>query len=100
MWNGKYVVVGRNGYVGMSTDGENWNISQIDDNLSCLSIAYGNNMFIVVGNTISTPTVPKSYVLKMVVMNGLNLNIVQQILLLNQLLIVSMQTDLLVLEVI
>lgn len=62
--NGKYVVVGRNGYVGMSTDGENWNISQIDDNLSCLSIAYGNNMFIVVGNTISTPTVPKSYVLK------------------------------------
>ena len=62
--NGKYVVVGRNGYVGMSIDGENWNISQIDDNLSCLSIAYGNNMFIVVGNTISTPTVPKSYVLK------------------------------------
>lgn len=42
----------------MSTDGENWNISQIDDNLNCLSIAYGNNMFIVVGNTISTPTVP------------------------------------------
>jgi len=66
--NGKYIVVGRNGYVGISTDGENWDISQIDDNLSCSSIAYGNNMFIVVGNTISTPTSPKSYVLK----NGSN----------------------------
>lgn len=62
--NGKYVVVGRNGYVGMSTDGENWDISQIDNDLSCSSIAYGNNMFIIVGNTISTPTAPTSYVLK------------------------------------
>lgn len=61
---GKYIVVGSEGYFATSTNEDTWDIFQIDNNVNFCDVAYGNDVFIAIGNTISRPVTCTSYVLK------------------------------------
>ena len=54
--NGKYILVGDNGYISSSEDGITWN-NQIVDTIRWQSVAHGNNLYIIIassGNKILT----------------------------------------------